>query len=274
MNINFNTFLQKFSPYIFAILLAYVISTVIFFFLPKSGVDFVENNDNSVSYKNYDAFYSKTKVPTIKPTNTRKIQKAKIETLSRYILKAVYSTQSNTGWAIIEEKSSKKSIILEQNQELEGYTLSRLYKKYVIFENNLKEYKLELPKEDKLNYEIETRTSTGSENIIVNENNVTVKRSYLNTYVNNLDKVWKDIAIKDVRKNGKIDGFKIFNVNKNSVFGKLGLRQNDIIKSVNGKQIKSYGDAFKIYNEINKLDYLTFEVLRNNEIMELSYEID
>lgn len=274
MNINFNTFFQRFSAYIFAILFAYIISTVIFFFLPKSGVEFTENTDSSVVYKKYDSFYSKVKTVINKPIVNRKVERRNIQTLSRYILKGVYSTQSNAGWIIIEEKSSKKSIILEQNQKLDRYTLTKLYSTYVIFENNSNEYKLELPKEDKLNYEIEKKTSIGNENIIVNENNVTVKRNYLNSYVNDLNKVWKDIAIKDVRKNGRIEGFKIFKVNKNSVFGKLGLKQNDVIKSVNGKEINSYGDAFKIYNEINSLDYLTFEVLRNNEIVELSYEID
>ncbi len=90
----------------------------------------------------------------------------------------------------------------------------------------------------------------------------------------NIDKVWKDINIKDIRKNGRIEGFKIYSLNKNSVFGKLGLKQNDVIKSVNGIEIRSYADAFNLYNEIKKLEYLNLEVLRNNEIVELDYEIN
>lgn len=273
MNSNFNTSFSKLIPYAITILCAYVLATIVFIFLPKSGVDFEDTSSTSIIYKKYDGFYSKVNILKT-PKINKKIEKKDIQTLSKYILKAVYSTTSNGGWITIEEKSTKKSIILEQYEKLNNYTLTKLYKKYVVFENNLKEYKLELPKEKEISYEIDTKTSTGNEKIVVSEDSVSVNRKYLNSYVKDLDRVWKDIAIEDIRKNGVIEGFKINSVNKSSVFGKLGLKRNDIIKSVNGKVIKSYADAFKIYNEINRLDYLTIEVLRNNEMMELNYEID
>ncbi len=272
MNSVFNTLFQKFIPYIIVILFAYLISAIIFIFLPKIGIDFKENSSQSISYKKYDGFYSKIKV-----TNSKKIKKTMVEKeislLSRYKLKAVYSTTSNSGWAIIQDTSSK-TVILEKDQEFKGYTLTKLFKKYIIFEKDLNEYKLELPKNKDINYKIEKKTSRGNENIIVKNDTIQVKRNFLNAYVKDINKVWKDINIKDLRRNGKIEGFKIQKVSKNSVFEKLGLRKNDIIKSVNGSKIRSYSDAFKIYNAINNIDYLRLEVLRNNEIMELDYEID
>ncbi len=274
MNSNFNTFFQKILPYLFTILFAYILTTIIFIFLPKSGVDFIKSSNSNISYQKYDGFYSKVSIIKSRPKIDRKIEKKDIQTLSRYALKAIYSTASNSGWITIEEKSNKKSIILEQYEKFNGYTLTKLYKNYVLFEKNLKEYKLELPKEKEVSYEIEKKTSSGKEKIIVSGNSVSVNRNYLNSYVKNLDKVWKDIAIKDIRKDGKVEGFKINSINKNSVFGKLGLKQNDVIKSVNGTEIKSYADAFKIYNKINSLEYLSLEILRNNEMMELNYEVN
>ena len=272
MNTNFNTFFQKVMPFFFVILFAYILSSISSLFLPKSGIDFKESSKNSLAYQKYSGFYSKMKVKDKK--EKKPVKKDNIQTLSKYQLKAIYSTQSNSGWIIVQAKNSKDSIILAKDEKLDGYILTKLYKNFVIFENNSKEFKLELPKEKDINYKVEKNESNKKEVITVNEDNVSVKRDYLNTYVNDLDKVWKDISIKDIRKDGSIEGFKVFKVNKNSVFGKLGLKQNDIIKSVNGTRIKSYADAFKIYNEINKLDYLTLEILRNNDIMELNYEID
>jgi len=270
MNINFNTLLEKITPYAFVVLFAYVLMTILFLFLPKSGIEFLDNSNVSLSYYKYDGFYSNIK------SDTRKIEKEtkNIEVLSKYQLKAVYSTSSNGGWAIIQEKGSNKSIILEQYEKFNEYTLTKLYKNYIIFEKNLEEFKIELPLNRKVKYEVETETSLGNKNLIINGNSITVKRNYLNSYVNDLGKVWKDISIKDIRKDGKIEGFKIYKVNKNSVFEKLGLKKNDIIRSINGNMLTSYADAFKTYNEINKLEYLTIEVLRNNEIVELDYEID
>ena len=273
MNINFNILLQKILPFAFVILVAYIMTSLFSLFLPKSGIDFTEDSSSSLVYERYNGFYSKVSAINT-PKIDKKIERKSIETLSKYQLKAVYSTTSNGGWAIIEEKSSNKSTILEQFQKFNGYTLTKLFRNFVIFEKDLKEFKIELPNEKEINYEVEKQTVLGNENIIVNEDSVRIKRNYLNAYVNDIEKVWKNIAIEDIRKNGKIEGFKIEKVNTNSIFGKLGLVQNDVIKTINGKKITSYSDAFKIYNEINKLEYLTIEVLRNNEIVELNYEID
>lgn len=273
MNINFNTLLQKIIPYAFVIFIVYMIFSIFSLFLPKSGIDFIEDSTASLRYEKYDGFYSKVaSIKTVKANE--KVQKKSIEKLSKYQLKAVYSTNSNGGWAVIQEKSSNKSTVLEQYQKFNGYTLTKLYKDFVIFEKNLKEFKIELPSEENISYEVQKRTPLGNENLIVSENSVRIKRNYLNTYVNDIDKVWQDIAINDIRKNGKIEGFKVQKINKNSVFGKLGLKENDIIKAINGSTLSSYADAFKVYNDINKLEYLTIEVLRNRETVELNYEID
>ncbi|PLY08331.1 MAG: hypothetical protein C0625_01730 [Arcobacter sp.] len=272
MNINYNTFIEKIIPYAFVILFAYVLTTIFSLFLPKSGVDFSDSSNINLRYQKYDGFYSNVRIDT--PKIDKRIETKNIETLSKYELKAVYSTENNGGWAIIQEKTSNKSTIIEQYEKFNEYTLTKLYKNHIIFEKNLKEFKIELPLDKKVSYKVENKTLSGYENVIVNEGMVKVKRNYLNSYVNNLEKVWKDIAIKDVRKAGKIDGFIIDNVNKNSVFGKLGLKKNDVIKSINGNKMTSYADAFKVYNQINKIEYLNIEVLRNNEIVELEYEID
>ncbi|XOB63363.1 hypothetical protein ACMC56_06030 [Campylobacterota bacterium DY0563] len=271
MNLNFNKILKTLFPYIYIALAAYIISTIIFLFLPKSSVEFEDVSLNQIEYKNYSGFYSSTATVVNNRVDNR--TNISLDSLSKYVLKAIYSTTTNSGWIIIESKSSKDTTILQQLDEFNGYTLTKLYKKYVIFEKNAKEYKLELPKEENLTYGIENNDSI-KENIVVKDGSVAVQRDYLNTYVNDLGKVWKDIAIQEIRQNGKIDGFKINGVNKNSVFQKLGLKKNDIIKSVNGNVLKSYADAFKIYNGINKLNYLRLEVLRNNEVVELNYEIN
>ena len=274
MNTNSNKLIRIFIPYAFIILFAYIISSVVFSYLPKSGVDFVEESSNTLKYRKYDGFYSQ--VSSVKKTQVKKVVKTqKVQTLSSYALKGIYSTTSNAGWIIIENKRDKKSSFISQYEELDGYILTKLYKKYVIFEKEAKEYKLDMQERNQnLKYEVSRKVNNINENIIVDNDNVKVKRNYLNSYINNIDKVWNNIAINEVKKNGKIDGFKVGRVNKDSVFGKLGLKKGDIIKSINNNVLGSYADAFKVYNNINSTKYLNIEILRNNEIMELNYEID
>ncbi len=270
MNINFNIIIQKIIPYLWILLCAYAISTIIFIFLPKNGIDFISKSNQNLAYKKYDGFYLSKSL--MKKETKKEMNRG---SLSDYLLKAIYSTTSNAGWIIVQKNS--KSHILSQNEELDGYTLIKLFKNFVIFEKNNKEFKLEMKKDDEKNtsYEINRTTNSGKkEDIIVDEGSVRVKRSYLNSYVQDIDKVWKNISIQEIRTNGKIDGFKVLNVNKNSVFTKLGLKKGDIIKSVNNNVLGSYSDAFRVYNNISNIQYLNIEILRNNEIMELNYEID
>lgn len=272
MNIDFNKLIQKSIPYAFIILIAYLISTIVFVLLPKSGVDFVNKSGEVLEYKKYDGFYSNSKT-IIRKKET--IKKVKQESLSAYVLKAIYSTSSNAGWITIENKRNNKSYILSQFEELDGYILTKLYKSYVILEKQAKEFRLDIKEVNKkVAYNITNTTNNIKENIIVDGNSVTVKRDYLNSYVRDIDKVWNNIAISEIRNGNKIDGFKVSRVNKNSVFAKLGLKKNDIIKAINNNVLTSYSDAFRVYNNINNTKYLNIEILRNSEIVELNYEID
>jgi type II secretion system protein C len=272
MNIDFNKLIQKLIPYAFLLLLAYLVSTIVFVYLPKNGVDFINNSSENLEYRKYDGFYSTTK-PIVKKKEVKKIVKQ--ETLSKYILKAIYSTTSNSGWVTIENKQNKKSYILSQFEELDGYILTKLYKNYVVLEKQAKEYRLDIAQANKkVAYNVTNVIDNVKENIVVDGNSVVIKRDYLNSYVNDIDKVWNNISINEIRTNGKLDGFKVMRVTNNSVFGKLGLKKNDVIKSINNNILTSYADAFKVYNNISNTKYLNLEILRNNEILELNYEID
>lgn len=268
MNINFNLLLQKLFPFIIIFLFSYLLNSVLFLFLPKTGIEFKNGEIPALEYKKYSGFYSDVEV--IQPK--AEIKKTQIETFSKYTLKAIYSTSSNGGWVIVQ--NSDNSTILSQWDEVDGYILTKLFKNYVIFEKAAKEYRLEIKQQENISYEISQTVDDIKERIVVKDDVVTIDRKYLNSYVSDINKVWNDIAINEVKNGDTIEGFAISKVNENSVFKKLGLKNGDIIKSVNNNTLASYADAFKIYNNINNTKYLSIEILRNNEVMELNYEID
>ena len=273
MNTTFNKLIQRSIPYMFILLFAYIIATIIFIYFPKNGVEYIKKSDSSLEYRKYDGFYSKVNI-RVAPKKEKK-RKEKKETLLNYNLKAIYSTPSNSGWITIENKLNNKSYILSQYEDIDGYILTKLYKNHVIMEKAAKEYRLDIKQNNKnVAYAISETKDNLKQDIIVDGSSVKIKRNYLNSYVQDIDKVWNNISIQEIRKNNKIEGFKINKIVKDSVFGKLGLEKNDIIKSINNKMLTSYSDAFKVYNNINSTKYLNIEVLRNNEILELNYEID
>lgn len=75
------------------------------------------------------------------------------------------------------------------------------------------------------------------------------------------------------KRNGKIDGFKVLSVKQNSIFAQLGLLKGDIIMAVNNQPLKSYADAFKVYDNIGDFDSLKLDIIRNKQKKELEYEV-
>ena len=100
-----------------------------------------------------------------------------------------------------------------------------------------------------------------------------MKRGLLSSYTKDVEKIWKDIGISEYKVNGKLGGFKVNFVKRDSDFEKLGLKRGDILKSVNGQELNSYNAAFSFYKEIETVENLTLSIKRDNKDMELEYEI-
>ena len=88
------------------------------------------------------------------------------------------------------------------------------------------------------------------------------------------EQLWKDIAISEVKKGKKIEGFKVTRINKDSKMALLGLQKGDLIVKVNNIALKSYKAAMDIYAKIDKMTTIQIVVIRNNQEKELIYEIN
>ena len=89
-----------------------------------------------------------------------------------------------------------------------------------------------------------------------------------------MDDIYKNIGIGEIKEGKDLRGFKINFVRRDSPFAKLGIRRNDVIKSINGQEITSYNAAFGVYKNIKNVDNLSLVIIRGKEEMELEYEIN
>jgi general secretion pathway protein C len=249
--------------------------------LPKVAIKYETNGNNALEYTRYEvssALESKNIKQEIKEKIKPKAQNYQF--LSNMTLQAIYDLGDDPGFIIVLEKGKLITNILSLNEEFKGYKLIDIFPRYVVFTKNSKEYKLLLNNKKELNnivrYE-DNIIELQDENIVDSEDKITIKRDYLNSYVSNFDQIWKEIRIKEIKSPNStkgIDGFKITYIKDNSVFHKLGLVSGDIIKSVNNIQLKSYNEAFKMYKKINDIKNINMEIQRDNEIMEINYEIN
>ncbi|HFU76632.1 MAG TPA: hypothetical protein ENK66_10350 [Arcobacter sp.] len=259
------------------ILLAYLINLALYFYLPKKPPVMEQNSYTSLEYIRYDIkqAFKETKVIKKKKVKEKK-KKTEYQLLSNITLIAIFDLGNGQGVITIAQKGKNENIILGIDEEFQGYILKEVYKDYVIFEKNNNQYRvaLDLVKEPKFTTAYTQTEEKKPENEISFENDeYKVKREYMNSYINDFSRIWKDINIQEYKIKGKIDGFKIGFIKKGSAFEKLGLKKGDIIKSVNNIKLKSYNDAFKLYNNIDKTTSLNILIQRDNQEMEINYEI-
>ncbi len=263
MNFAINTNIIKFLIKIAIIALAAKITALsLYFFLPHFGIDMVK--DYSINlYRNYKVAKAFALIPSSskpKPQPTQPTYK-----LNNITLKAIYS-EGEKGVIAIEDKK-KKITILQVGESFNGYKLIKVTPQSAVFEKNHKLYEIKLnEKELKGKYTI-TQENTSYENLI--------SKQEIDSYKKHFKKIWQNISIDEQYdpKTHKLTGFKVTRINKNSIFGKLGLQVGDLIIGVNNKIFRDLADVYKIYKDIDKYDAIKIMIIRNNQRKDLEYEI-
>ena len=184
----------------------------------------------------------------------------------------------------------KKTQILGRGDAVNGFVLEGGGSNYATFSKDSKMYRVDLIKSKKstassgsivpskpLRQSKKASSSAPAEvegDVVDAGGHKIVDKSLLTHYANNMDDIYKNIGITEVKEDGTIKGFKITFVRRGSPFSKLGLKRGDVIKSINGQEINSYNAAFETYKNIGNVENLTLVIKRGKEEMELEYEIN
>ncbi len=83
---------------------------------------------------------------------------------------------------------------------------------------------------------------------------ISLKWADIEKLKNNAKNLGKQIKIRPHFSNSQMDGYRVYGIKKNSEFGKVGLRNGDIISKINEKEIRTMEDAMGIYGELNALE--------------------
>ena len=74
-------------------------------------------------------------------------------------------------------------------------------------------------------------------------------------------------------KDGKAAGFQIRKIKQGSIFKTMGFQDNDIIKSVNGQDIRSAQDIMNLYSALKDSNFFSIGIARNSQNKTLNYKV-
>lgn len=251
------------------IVAAKVISLVLWLYLPGSGVQIKEQKNYRSKYRRYDfgSFIDKKSVKeAASSAKSGELESKNSANITNMILKGLYAA-SDRGYVIVAMKASpKKTSIIELFETYQGYTLRSIKSTSAVFEKEGKSFVLELEK---------STASSGTMKLELSKDDTKkIYRNDINSYIKTPSDIWRDISITEIKNADKIEGFKITKVRPGSKIAALGLKENDLIVSINNVPMDSYQNALDIYKDIENINSVRIEILRQNQNMELVYEID
>jgi len=248
-------------------------------FFPAQGVNHAENKRAKPLYYRIKLTPNEAPAPVVKkPVRS-------VGSIRDITLLGVYSSPEQV---VVTLKYKGKTKVLGKGEDINGFVLQGAGNTYAIFTKGGKEYKVSLQrtksktagsikpskKRAQAGHTIPSESKKERGEIIDVGDHKIVDRSLIDHYTKNMNDIYKNIGIRDIKKNGKIDGFRITFVKRGTPFAKLGLRRGDVLKAVNGQPLDSYKAAFDAYKSVNDTQGLTLTIKRGNKEMELEYEIN
>ena len=104
-------------------------------------------------------------------------------------------------------------------------------------------------------------------------NKYTIDQAVLDEMLKNPEKLTTQIRASQKKKNGDVIGYRLSGIRRKSVFYKLGIKNGDVVHSVNGRPLTSMKEAMDAYKTLQSSKNFTFELTRRRKRRTHEYEV-
>ena len=94
---------------------------------------------------------------------------------------------------------------------------------------------------------------------------ITLQRNDVEEALSDLQNLLTQASIQPHFTDGEPDGLAITGVKTGSIFRRMGLRNGDIVKSVEGKDIRSPEDLISLYNDLQSEEEVSIQIIRRGQ---------
>lgn len=105
------------------------------------------------------------------------------------------------------------------------------------------------------------------------ENEFAVPRTEVDSALENMSQLFTQVRAVPHFEGGESVGFRLFAIRRGSLFDKIGLKNGDIIRSINGNPMNDPGKAMGLMQELRDTSNLRIEATRNQQPVTLTYNI-
>ncbi|MGD9365403.1 MAG: type II secretion system protein GspC [Desulfobacteraceae bacterium] len=221
----------------------------------------------------------KTRKETASPIKKTDIN---LDEMSRTELKlklwGTVSGDAEKSYAVIENTQNRQQNLYRVGDSIENATVKLILRSKVVLAVNGRDEILAME---------ELKQSTGTSRIPrrssqrisprpggIRKQRVSLRRNMINEAMQDVSKLMTQIKITPhVGENGQQAGLAVSNIKPNSIFRRMGLRNGDVLKSVDGQNIQSVDDALRLYENLKSTDSVSVMIQRRGRDRTIEYRI-
>lgn len=212
------------------------------------------------------------------------------EELGITIMGSITNDDPQKNVALVKEVNTGKVSAVKQGHKLLNYTVSEVTLKYMILSRGPENY---LVYQNKFAGEFSKISSTASSASVSNVPSFALKDSfsedgferkggkvkmnaaYRNKIINqDLSKIMMQATAIPAIQNGEILGFKLLQIDGDSIYAKAGFVDHDIITNINGQPLNSAASAVRLLQSLRGENRIDVDFLRGGESQKLNLNID
>lgn len=115
---------------------------------------------------------------------------------------------------------------------------------------------------------------TGQDVSQLSESQYAVSKRYLDSQLASMSQLLTDVrAIPNIGANGVTDGFKVFSIRKGSLFDKIGLQNNDVVKRINGVELDSAEKGLELFQALKNETTFNVDLMRKSQKTTMRFNV-
>ncbi len=108
----------------------------------------------------------------------------------------------------------------------------------------------------------------------ISDTNFKIQRSLVDKALANQGSLMRTARVIPHEQDGRVVGVKLYGIRRNSLLGRLGIRNGDMLRTINGFDMTSPDSALEAYSRLRSADKLSLAVKRQNRELTIDYNIE
>ncbi|MFW6297754.1 MAG: type II secretion system protein N [Desulfosalsimonas sp.] len=177
---------------------------------------------------------------------------------------------SGSSYAVIENESDREQQLYQVDDTIEEARIKKILRKRVVLDVDGKDEVLEI--EELVGGDITTPgKSPDSEG---GGKDIKIKRERISEALQDINNLMRQVRVRPYFEQGESAGIMLSGIRRNSIFEEMGVESGDIIKSANGRTIRSMDDAMAFYEDLSSAGEVELEIQRDGSRQTINYSIE